>query len=361
MSPLLEPADLYPRGAGTPAFTLVDVRAPVEVAAGALPFSLSQPILSDDERHQVGIRYKESGQEAAVKLGYALTEHTMPARVAGWREVAARGPTAVMCWRGGLRSQFAAEFIGPVGDAEVVRVRGGYKALRGYVMANLEASLARFETLVIGGLTGSGKTSLLCAGGRAPHIFALDLEGEAKHRGSAFGRLADPQPAQASFENSVATELLLRHEPLLLLEDESRNIGARQLPDPLFHTVESSPLVLVEVPLVARVARIHRDYVLSLSATLGTRETKTYLENSLLRLKKRLSGATVDAALNALERAHTSGAWAELGAHQGWITPLLESYYDPLYRKSLETSARPVVFSGSPEECLAWLRQYPTQ
>ena len=328
----IEPPDLYPSGAGRPAFTLLDVRAPVEVAAGGLPFAVTQPILTDDERRRVGIRYREAGQAEAVELGYALTETTMPERVAAWREVVAAGPTAVMCWRGGLRSQLAGEFIG---DDRVVRVDGGYKAVRNYLLGQLEPTLARYDTFVIGGLTGSGKTALLeRLKTETQDLRVLDLEGEARHRGSAFGRLAEPQPAQATFENSVAAQLLLGSEKTLLVEDESRAIGRIDLPGALFRAVQENPLVLVETPLSERVRRIHRDYVLSLSASLGVAETRVYLSASLVRLRKRLSGSVTDAALRVLEGAEASG-WHDPGAHEGWIRPLLERYYDPLYRKGL--------------------------
>lgn len=354
MNLLLEPPDLYPVGFGVPAYTLLDVRAPVEVAAGALPFAVTQPILTDEERHRVGIRYKEAGQEEAVKLGYALTAPHLPQRIAAWREVAAAGPTAVACWRGGLRSRLAAEFIGD----EVVRVRGGYKAVRNYLMDQLEPSLARYRTVVIGGLTGSGKTALLARLKRdALDTRVLDLEHEARHRGSAFGRTAEAQPAQATFENSVAALLLLGYETRLLLEDESRAIGRVTLPDPLFRAVQGSPLVLLEEPLERRVARIHYDYVLSLSSSLGVTETRRYLSESLVRLKNRLSGAVVEAALGALADAELSGCWHEAAAHEGWIAPLLTFYYDPLYRKGLKNSARPVIFRGDLEACHAWLTQ----
>lgn len=352
MSALISPADLYPEGAGVPTYTLLDVRAPVEVAAGALPLAVTQPILYDDERRQVGIRYKEAGQAEAVELGYALTEATMPERVAAWRKVAAAGPTAVMCWRGGLRSQLAAEFIG--GD-EVRRVQGGYKAIRNYLVEQLGPNLARYQTVVVGGLTGSGKTALLERLKGAHGLRMLDLEHEAQHRGSTFGRLAEPQPAQATFENSVAVQLLLGNEKVLVLEDESRTIGKLELPNALFRTVQESPVVLLEESLERRVRRIHHDYVLSLSDALGVGETRDYLGESLLRLKNRLSGAVVEAALRTLEDAEASGCWHDPGVHEGWIVPLLEGYYDPLYRKGLAKSARPVVFSGDPEACYVWL------
>ncbi|CAA9571191.1 MAG: Selenophosphate-dependent tRNA 2-selenouridine synthase [uncultured Truepera sp.] len=354
MRSLLEPPDLYPEGAGVPAFTLLDVRAPVEVAAGALPFSVSQPILTDAERHRVGVRYKEAGQDEAVKLGYALTEPFMRERVNAWRVVAAAGPTAVMCWRGGLRSTLADEFIG---DARVTRVRSGYKAVRSYLMGRLEPTLARYQTVVVGGLTGSGKTALLGRLADVRGVRVLDLEHEARHRGSAFGRLAEAQPAQATFENSVAVQLLLGSEKTLVLEDESRSIGRVELPDPLYRAVQTSPLVIVDEPLERRVTRIHHDYVLSLGDALGVGETKAYLSESLYRLKNRLSGAVTEAALRALEDADASGCWREPEAHAGWIGPLLRHYYDPLYRKALRNSARPVIFEGDLEACTAWLTQ----
>ena len=353
MPATLEPSDLYPARGGVPAYTLLDVRAPVEVAAGGLPFAVSEPILTDDERRQVGIRYKEAGQAEAVKLGYALTEPYLPGRIDAWRAVAAVGPTAVMCWRGGLRSRLVTEFIGDEG----VRVEGGYKAIRKYLLKQLEPTLARYQTVVVGGLTGSGKTALLERLADVHDLRVLDLEHEARHRGSAFGRLAEPQPAQATFENSVTVQLLLGFEKTLVLEDESRAIGRIDLPDPLFRTVQESPLVLVETPLEARVRRIHHDYVLSLSASLGVAETSAYLSASLARLRKRLSGSVTDAALRVLTGAAASGCWHDPAAHEGWIVPLLNCYYDPLYRKGLERSARPVVFRGDLEACYSWLTQ----
>ena len=40
---------------------MIDVRAPVEFAQTALPAAQNLPILSDDEREQVGICYKNEG------------------------------------------------------------------------------------------------------------------------------------------------------------------------------------------------------------------------------------------------------------------------------------------------------------
>lgn len=312
-----------------------------------MPFAAYGPILTDEERHEVGIRYKQEGQEEAVALGYDLTDAVMAERVAGWRAVCEAGPTAVMCWRGGMRSKLATEFIA----RDVLRVEGGYKALRNYVMGQLETSLASKETYVIGGMTGSGKTALLNEVDK-PGVLALDLEGEAKHRGSAFGSLLKPQSAQATFENSLAVKLLLSSAAVLLLEDESRNIGHRQLPEPIFRAIERSPVILVEESVKSRVRQIHQDYVLSLSDAHGVEVAKRYLQESLLRLRKRLSSEVVERGAASLEAAR--GAWRDPAAHT-WIAPLLTKYYDPLYRKGLKSMNRPVAFRGSREECKTWI------
>ena len=51
---------------------LIDVRAPVEFEKGAFPTFNNLPLMSDEERHLVGLRYKEQGQEAAIALGAKL-------------------------------------------------------------------------------------------------------------------------------------------------------------------------------------------------------------------------------------------------------------------------------------------------
>lgn len=48
---------------------IIDVRAPVEFQAGAIPGSVNLPLLDDSERELVGTCYKRSGQEKAMELG----------------------------------------------------------------------------------------------------------------------------------------------------------------------------------------------------------------------------------------------------------------------------------------------------
>lgn len=345
------PADaLYREGAGRASHRLIDVRAPIEVARGALPGAVALPLMDDAERHAVGQRYAEAGQEAAVALGWALAGPHLPARTEAWRAVAAEGPTAVACWRGGLRSRLAVELIG---RPEVARVAGGYKALRRLLTRDLAAQLARHDLVVVTGLTGAGKTDLLHALRDLDGATVLDLEGLAGHRGSAFGAEDAPQPAQATFENAVGAAVRLAPSGLLLAEDESRWVGRRTLPDALHAALLAAPRVLLETDDGARVARLHAGYVAEPTARHGAEAARARLLADLARLRRRLGGARHDAVRARVEAA--ASAWNDPEAHTGWIAALLADYYDPLYRKALARAPRTVLARGDAGELRAFL------
>ena len=65
---------------------LIDTRAPVEFARGAFPTAVNLPLMTDEERHRVGICYKQFGQAAAIELGQRLVAgNTRSARIDAWR------------------------------------------------------------------------------------------------------------------------------------------------------------------------------------------------------------------------------------------------------------------------------------
>jgi tRNA 2-selenouridine synthase len=350
---LIRPDELYPDAGGGATRALIDVRAPVEVARGVMPGTHALPLMSDEERHAVGIRFKEAGQEAALALGYELAGPHLPARIEAWRGVCAQGPSAVACWRGGLRSELALSFIG---RADVARVAGGYKALRRHVTQALPRSLRRKSLLVLTGLTGSGKTRLLRALAGADGLQVLDLEGLARHRGSAFGAEDVPQPSQQTFENALATELLLSPAERLVVEDESRYVGRRTLPDPVMEAMRGARLVMLDTPMAERVSNIVEEYVLEAARRNGVRSTREQLEQAAQRIRKRLGGGRTDGVVAALHKAERSGAWFEPCVHRWWVQTLLEHYYDRLYRKALDRSPRPLAFRGGTDAVADYLR-----
>ena len=74
---------------------LLDTRAPVEFARGAFPSATNIPLMTDDERHRVGICYRREGREAAIALGHALVagerRQQRPARAVEGERGAERG------------------------------------------------------------------------------------------------------------------------------------------------------------------------------------------------------------------------------------------------------------------------------
>ena len=351
----IHPADVFPEGGKQSAFLLLDVRAPVEVHRSGIPGALSFPILNDEERQAVGSCYHEHGQAAAVALGVELTAPHREARVATWREAVAKSdrPTAFACWRGGKRSALATEWLG---DPTVPRVQGGTKALRRYLMASLESQFTQTETLVISGLTGCGKTDLLHALRKvAPQdVLALDLEGLANHRGSAFGGFPAGQPAQQTFENDLAATVHLEAPRMTLVEDEARFVGHVEVPECIFTKIKQSPVVILEATQEERVARIIREYVFEPTGLASRAVARQGLEANIKKLAKRLGGAHTVECLEALAFADHEERWLSLDAHTPWVNLLLRHYYDKLYNRAVTRLERPIAFQGSAEEVLAW-------
>ena len=159
---------------------LLDSRAPVEFQQGAFPAARNLPLLDDEERQQVGICYKQSGQQAAIELGRTLVSGQLKQqRLAGWSQFARQNPNGYLyCFRGGLRSRTVQQWLAESGTHYPL-VRGGYKAMRRFLLEELPGSLAAARIVLIAGKTGTGKTRVIDA-----LSWAVDLEGLARHRGS---------------------------------------------------------------------------------------------------------------------------------------------------------------------------------
>ncbi|WP_322521466.1 tRNA 2-selenouridine(34) synthase MnmH [Guyparkeria halophila] len=340
---------------------LLDVRAPVEFAQGAFPGAKNRPLLTDEERHQVGIRYKEAGQDAAIALGYELVDAQEKARrVAEWQAFAAAHPDGLLyCFRGGLRSRLTQQMLFDEAGITYPRVAGGYKAMRRFLLDALETQAVDAPLIMLGGRTGVGKTPFLTRFERH-----LDLEGRARHKGSAFGREPEPQPMPIDFENQVAIDLLrLRQrspdEPILV-EDEGKMVGARLVPPTLFERMRVSPLVVIERPLDERVEQSLKDYIIDLEAgyrrVLATdasgasAQVREHILGAIDRVAKRLGGVRHAKVRGMAEEA--LDAWYGRDDVQGLrdlIRVMLVEYYDPMYDYQLANKRDRIAFSGPPE------------
>src|SRR5690606_38752546 len=146
-------------------------------------------------------RYKQLGQDAAIELGHRLVSgETKARRVAAWAEFAQNNPSGYLyCFRGGLRSQISQQWLEELTGVRYPRVIGGYKAMRAFLLGALQSAITECRFVVLGGLTGTGKTDVL-----RQLDNSIDLEAHAHHRGSSFGRHANAQPSQIDFENRLA-------------------------------------------------------------------------------------------------------------------------------------------------------------
>ncbi|PLW84330.1 tRNA 2-selenouridine(34) synthase MnmH [Kineobactrum sediminis] len=332
----------------------LDLRAPAEFAHGAFPTSCNLPLMSDDERAQVGTCYKQRGQAAAIELGHRLVAGLeRERRLAAWSDFARRNPEGYLyCWRGGLRSQTVQQWLAEAG-VHYPRVEGGYKALRRFLIDELARSLARAQLVLVSGRTGTGKTRVIAALQRA-----VDLEGLARHRGSSFGHLPEGQPSQTDFENALSVALLRllnQGDGPVYLEDEGRLIGRLALPENLREKMQAAPMLVVEESVEQRIEVVLQDYIVDLGqryiardgVATGAECHSRSLLDGLDRIRKRLGGARHQAIRALMEDAfRQQRATGDIEAHRLWIRTLLETYYDPMYSYQLSQRAGRILFQG---------------
>jgi tRNA 2-selenouridine synthase len=343
----------------------LDVRAEVEYDKGSFPASVNIPLLNTDERHQVGTSYKQNGQQAAISLGEQLVSgNVREQRIKAWTDLANGHPDLhLYCWRGGMRSKLTQETLAAQG-INIPLIQGGYKALRNFLLNQLKEISATTPLIIIGGKTGSAKTTLI-----NKLATGVDLEHFANHRGSSFGRRVEGPPSQANFEHMLAIEMLkkqaIAHQRPLFLEDESHRVGSCALTIELFQAMKRSPIAIIEAPTQARVEHILQEYVQQSASEFcehygdeGFPRYRDELLEALHRIRKRLGGERYTQIRDELARAieqHQHKACVE--AYRPVISRLLSEYYDPMYNYQIAQLGERIVFSGSYHEVLQWAQE----
>ncbi len=318
MIPKLSAQNFLEKGNTTP---IVDVRTPAEFEQGHIPGAINIPIFTNEERAQVGRKYKRSSKDAAVLLGLELVGPKLSVFVKRAKKVAINGEILVHCWRGGMRSSSMAWLFQTAG-LKASLLEGGYKAYRHFI----RESFSRPNNLVvIGGYTGSGKTEVL-------HKLAemneqvLDLEGRANHKGSAFGALGQlDQPTTEQFENDLAQIWQkFDHTKPVWIEDESHSIGSVWINNVLFQQMRKAPLLAVIIPKSERIKRLVKEYACF---------DIDILKQMCKKIEKRLGGLKVKMALESLDR----GDFAS-------VADITLDYYDKAYRHGLNTRTNQKIY-----------------
>jgi len=351
---------------------LMDVRAPVEFDKGAFPNACNIPLLDDDQRHLIGTRYKEQGQDAAIALGWKLaTPEVQAERVSAWKQHIAKHPEGYLyCFRGGLRSNLSKKLIAEAG-INYPLIEGGYKAMRRFLIDELDNNSRALRDpntplVLISGRTGSGKTLVI---NRLSH--SVDLEGLARHRGSAFGRQVMPQPAQIDFENALSIAILkLRHQfpsGALFTEDEGRTIGSAALPLEFQACMQQAPRAVLEATVEERIDIALADYVIDARPQYlqafgddeGQLKFREQILGNLDRIRKRLGGdrhkvlvECFTSALDEFERSDNPDGFRD------GIKVLLTDYYDPMYDYQQGQRDGREIFRGDKEAIVEWAENF---
>lgn len=308
-----------------------DVRSPGEYNHAQIPGAYSLPLFSDEERKLVGTAYKQQGKQKAIKIGLDFFGVKMRGLVEEVENIVARCSLSnsnvagnskseqqetknilIHCWRGGMRSAGVAWLLNLYGF-EVYTLEGGYKTYRNWVLSQFEKE---YEINILGGYTGSGKTTIL-------HqllnnkLAVIDLEKLANHKGSAFGGIGQGfQPSQEMFENLLATELSKNEKKTFWLEDESQRIGKLHIPQPFWINMRTKHVFFIDIPFHERLNYIMKDY--------GACD-KDSLQLSIERIQKRLGPLETKTAIAHLQKNELKECFG-----------ILLLYYDKHYQKGLQ-------------------------
>ncbi|WP_208346120.1 tRNA 2-selenouridine(34) synthase MnmH, partial [Aetokthonos hydrillicola] len=234
----------------------------------------------------------------------------------------------VYCWRGGQRSNSLALILTQIGW-RVTLLEGGYKTYRAYVRNQIEQLPQKFTFRVLCGLTGSGKTLILHQMRRCS-VQVLDLENMANHRGSLLGEewedKLSPQPSQKCFESLLVQQLQsFNPSQPVWVESESPKIGQIYLPQSLWKQMKQASCTEIQLPISARVQFLLQEYSHLIDYPNILKEKLGNLKSLCGRQK-----------LNQWYQLIDGGKWEFL------VEDMLQSHYDPTYRKSITRDFRKV-------------------
>ena len=328
---------------------ILDVRAPSEYEEGHITGARSWPLFSDVERAEIGTLYKQKSKELAVEKGFEIIGPKMVemARHANelYLSTGTNRPLLIHCWRGGMRSQSVAWLLRIYGVPAIL-LDGGYKAYRSFARSQFDKPL---NLAVLGGLTGSAKTDVINDLRKLEGEKVLDLEGMARHFGSAFGNLEQhKQPTSKQFSNDLYARLRELDawgdcpRPIWV-ENESRTIGKVNLPEPFYGQIINSTcleMLRTEEDRVGHLVNMYGDIDVSL------------LAGAFKKITPKLGGQHAATALDALEKGDLATA-----------ARIALVYYDKTYSHGLtkrgEVNRISVDCKGlAPSECAVHLSEF---
>ncbi|MFV0502900.1 MAG: tRNA 2-selenouridine(34) synthase MnmH [Lachnospirales bacterium] len=239
----------------------VDLRTELEYEENTIPGAINIPILSNEERAEVGTIYKQRSKELAIEKAIIYTSEKLPDIFIKLRNIAKDSKLLVVfCARGGMRSSSVASLFSSL-HFNIVKLDMGYKGYRHHINKYLPIELEKVKFIGLYGKTGTGKTKILKEL-KLMNIDILDLEGCANHRGSTLGSVGlSKQNSQKTFESLVYDSLIKRNSNTIFIEGESKRIGNVILPSYLYEKLINSTKILIESSIDYRTKTIHDEYI----------------------------------------------------------------------------------------------------
>ncbi|MBL7128168.1 MAG: tRNA 2-selenouridine(34) synthase MnmH [Ignavibacteria bacterium] len=311
-------------------FLLIDTRSEKEYDNSSIPFSENFPVLSTEERHNVGLIYKKYSKMAALKLALEYAEPKEESlKLFLKKNKAADKNILVNCWRGGGRSSYLAKMVCDLGYKPATLLEG-FKSYRNKVFEFFSKQEFLYDLIELSGLTGSGKTEIIKA--VVNNFPVIDLELAARHFSSLFGFVPykiknyTPVANQSAFENNIFSQIVMNNKYFpnhntFLIESESKKVGDFLIPIPLYEKLQLAPTIRVECSFNNRIERIVKDYFGNDNE--GIPEMKKIFMKSERFFRQQLSNPVYDDLLTKLQSGNVN-EFTEI---------MINKYYDIRYKE----------------------------
>lgn len=312
---------------------IIDARSEKEFEETKIPYAINFPVLKNEERHNVGIIYKNYSTLAAFRLASEYANPKLEELKHFLKKQNAKSKKIfVYCWRGGGRSKYLAKMIFDCGYYPVI-LKSGIKSFRRAVIEFFSKEF-NHKLIELNGLTGTGKTELLRA--VAEEIPIIDLELSARHFSSLFGfvpyKIRDYKPVanQSAFENDIFSQIINQRQKLkkfhfFLIESESKKVGDFYIPQNIYFRMLESDTVNTITNIEVRINRIINDYFGS--DNIGLKDMEEIFVKKETFFRKELSNKIYDFLLNSLKEKDT----------YTFTKIMIHEYYDKKYRDKGKT------------------------
>jgi tRNA 2-selenouridine synthase len=303
---------------------VIDTRTPKEYQEAHVWGAINIPLMSNDQRHLIGLTYHTQSRAAAIFLGWKLFTPHIHSFVQQFEPYRNYDHILIYCWRGGMRSRIVVNLLRTFGygsgnDNRVQQITGGYKHyLNRIVWKGLDQFAQQYppKFIVLFGHTGTRKTEILRTLRDVHGLPVVDLEGLAGHRSSVYGAVGLQPASQKMFSIALYHTLWqFQNEPFIFIEVEANKVGDVHVPPFVCDRIAGDVKILVQATISTRVDALCREYC-------QTSDFVQQIHDATETVRKYVGHKNADYLHSLLDQ----------GDFQTFTEWLLVNHYDPTYR-----------------------------